>query len=336
MGLSASIDRPRSRVNAAFPARQCITFGSMMISDFSLHFAPEVQQALNDNRPVVALESTIISHGMPFPHNLQVALEVEQTIRDNGAVPATIAILDGQVHVGLQDEKLRAFAELSDVVKCSRRDLGFVLAKRHNGATTVAATMIFAHRAGIRFFATGGIGGVHRGAESSWDVSADLQEFNASHVAVFSAGAKAILDLPKTLEVLETSGVPVIGFKTLEFPAFYTRSSGLPLQMSAESPKDLAAILYHGWSAEVLKGCLIANPIPQAHALDAATIEAAIERTIAQANQEGVQGKELTPFLLKHLNAITAGSSQQANRALVLNNAAVAAQTASAYHSLVP
>lgn len=305
-----------------------------MKSNSSFHFSPEVQRALTERLPLVALESTIIAHGMPYPQNLEVAKQVEQTVREHGAIPATIAIIHGRVHIGLSDSELSHFAQLSDVVKCSRRDLAFVLAQQLHGATTVAATMLLAHRAGIRFFATGGIGGVHRGAENTWDVSADLPEFNASQVAVFSAGAKAILDLPKTLEVLETWGIPVIGFQTREFPAFYTRTSGLQLHQSAKDPHELAQILWHGWNNDMLKGCLIANPIPEAHALDPLIIETAIAQAITKANEEGIDGKHLTPFLLKYLNTITAGSSQQANRALVLNNAAVAAQTALAFNRI--
>lgn len=305
-----------------------------MNSNLTYRFSSEVQQALDNQRPIVALESTIISHGMPYPQNLEVAQEVEQTVRNNGAVPATIAIINGTVHIGLETSELVDFAQLSDVIKCSRRDLAFVMANKSNGATTVAATMIFAHQVGIRFFATGGIGGVHRGAENSWDISADLPEFNSSHVAVFSAGAKAILDLPKTLEVLETWGVPVIGYQTIEFPAFYTRTSGLPLHLSANDAQHLALILHQGWKENMLKGCLVANPIPEEYALDPVAIEAAIAQAIDKANSEGVSGKNLTPFLLKHLNAVTAGTSQKANRALVLNNAAVAAQTASAFQQL--
>jgi pseudouridylate synthase len=299
-----------------------------------LVYSAEVQQARLIGLPVVALESTIITHGMPFPQNLEVAMEVESTVRLNGAVPATIAILNGRVHIGLDATEMETLAQSKDAIKCSRRDLPFVIAKGLNGATTVASTMLFAHQAGIRFFATGGIGGVHRQAEMTWDVSADLFEFTHSHVAVFSAGAKAILDLPKTLEYLETLGVPVFGFQTAEFPAFYARQSGLPLNMAVEHEQELATILKTGWSSETLKGALVANPIPSEFALDGAWMEQQINVAIAKANEEKISGKALTPYLLKSLHQLTEGKSQAANRALVLHNAAVAAKVAAVYSNL--
>jgi pseudouridine-5'-phosphate glycosidase len=288
----------------------------------------EVHAAINEHRPVVALESTIISHGMPFPENLAVAREVEDTVRKQGAVPATIAIMSGKVCIGLEPSALERFAQASDVMKCSRRDIPFAIAQRRNGATTVAATMILAEMAGIEVFATGGIGGVHRGAESTWDVSADLPEFAQTNVAVISAGAKAILDLPKTLEYLETAGVPVIGYRTNEFPAFYSRSSGLQLHLSLNSTSDIAAFIQEKRRMNLTGGILIANPIPAEYEIDRVKIEPAIEAAIAEALRSGINGKELTPFLLKQLNAITEGVSQRANKQLVLNNAAVAAQIA--------
>ncbi len=294
----------------------------------ALVFSSEVKKALSENAPIVALESTIISHGMPYPQNIAVAMEVESTVRNNGATPATIAILDGQLHVGLRAEELESFAQKKDVMKCSRRDLPFVVSKKIHGATTVAATMIIAEMAGIKIFATGGIGGVHRNAENTWDVSADLIELAQTNVAVVSAGAKAILDLPKTLEYLETFGVPVIGFKTEEFPAFYTRSSGLKLSLQLNSAKEMASFLHAKWNMNLNGGAIIANPIPKEFELSSSEIEAAIQQAVLEAQAKGITGKETTPFLLKRLNEATKGESQKANKALVLNNAKVAAEIA--------
>ena len=288
----------------------------------------EVHSALNEHRPVVALESTIISHGMPVPDNVLVAREVEDTVRRNGAIPATIAIMSGKICIGLEATALERFAQASDVMKCSRRDIPFAVSQGLNGATTVAATMILAEMACIEVFATGGIGGVHRGAESTWDVSADLPEFAQTSVAVVSAGAKAILDLPKTLEYLETAGVPVIGYQTNEFPAFYSRSSGLQLHLSLNTTADIAAFINEKRRMNLKGGTLIANPIPAQYEIERGNIEPAIERALTEAANAGVYGKELTPFLLKYLNGITGGMSQKANKQLVLHNAAVAAQIA--------
>jgi pseudouridine-5'-phosphate glycosidase len=288
----------------------------------------EVHAALNEHRPVVALESTIISHGMPFPDNLAVAREVEDVVRSNGAVPATIAILNGKICIGLEPMALERFAQATNVMKCSRRDLPFAITQGMNGATTVAATMILAEMAGIEVFATGGIGGVHRGAETSWDVSADLPEFAQTNVAVVSAGAKAILDLPKTIEYLETAGVPVIGYQTTEFPAFYSRTSGLQLSLTLNTTSEIAAFIHEKRRMNLLGGTVIANPIPAEFEITREQIEPAIEQAIAKAASAGVNGKELTPFLLKQMNSITDGKSQMANKQLVLNNARVAAQIA--------
>ena len=288
----------------------------------------EVHAALNEHRPVVALESTIISHGMPYPDNLAVAREVEHAVRSNGAVPATIAILNGKVCIGLEPAALERFAQATNVMKCSRRDLPFAISQGINGATTVAATMILAEMAGIQVFATGGIGGVHRGAESTWDVSADLPEFAQTNVAVVSAGAKAILDLPKTLEYLETAGVPVIGYQTTEFPAFYSRTSGIPLTLSLDTTSEIAAFIHEKRRMNLSGGTIIANPIPVQFEIIREKIEPAIEQAISEAIREGVSGKELTPFLLKQMNSITGGNSQIANKQLVLHNAKVAAQIA--------
>ncbi len=300
----------------------------------ALVFSPEVKKALSENAPIVALESTIISHGMPYPQNIEVAREVEATVRNNGATPATIAILEGSIHVGLNDEELEVFAQSKDVMKCSRRDLPFVVSKQMNGATTVAATMIIAEMAGIKIFATGGIGGVHRNAENTWDVSADLIELSQTNVAVVSAGAKAILDLPKTLEYLETFGVPVIGFNTEEFPAFYTRSSGLKLSLQLDSAEEMASFLQSKWNMNMKGGAIIANPIPREFELNQNEIEAAIQQAVSEADSKGISGKEITPFLLKRLNDVTKGESQKANKSLVLNNAKVAAQIAIALNAL--
>ncbi len=300
-----------------------------------LIFSAEVQQAITNGSPIVALESTIISHGMPFPENLEVAREVEETVRVNGAVPATIAIINGEFHVGLDSTALENFAQLKGVMKCSRRDLPMVVSQKLNGATTVAATMIIAEMAGIRVFATGGIGGVHRNAEQTFDVSADLIELSKTSVAVVSAGAKAILDLPKTLEYLETFGVPVIGFQTDEFPAFYSRKSGLKTTMSLQTPEEIASFLHEKWSLNLNGGVLIANPIPEQFELNAEEIENAITSSILRAEEQKIGGKELTPFLLKELNLITEGRSQIANKALVLNNAAVASRIAVAMKDFV-
>lgn len=288
----------------------------------------EVHAALNEHSPVVALESTIISHGMPFPDNLAVAMEVEAEVRRHGAVPATIAILNGKICIGLERHALEQFAQASDVMKCSRRDLPFVVSQCKNGATTVAATMIVASMAGIDVFATGGIGGVHRGAENTWDVSADLPEFAQTAVAVVSAGAKAILDLPKTLEYLETAGVPVIGYQTDQFPAFYSRTSGLQLSKVLNTTYEIAAFFHEKKRLDLSGGVLIANPIPHQFEIPQAIIEPAIEAALKQAKEKGILGKDVTPFLLRQLNEITQGKSQLANKQLILNNAAVGAQLA--------
>jgi pseudouridine-5'-phosphate glycosidase len=291
--------------------------------------ADEVLEALNSHAPVVALESTIISHGMPYPLNIAVAKKVEDVVRKNGAVPATIAILNGRIHVGLTSEQLEQFAQAPSVMKCSRRDLPFAVSQEIHGATTVSATMIIAEMAGIDVFATGGIGGVHRGAELTFDVSADLQEFAQTNVTVVSAGAKAILDIPKTLEYLETMGVPVIGFDTQEFPAFYSRTSGIQLSLSLSTTAAIAGMIHEKKRLNLRGGMLVANPIPTEYEIPASVIEPFILEALAQANKLGVNGKELTPFLLASLNKATAGRSQQANEQLVLNNAAVAARIAS-------
>jgi pseudouridylate synthase len=296
-----------------------------------LDIAPEIAQALAQGGPVVALESTIIAHGMPYPGNLVTARALERIIRTEGAVPATIAVLDGRLKVGLDDAALERLAQSPDMAKASVRDLPVLMAARRDGATTVAATMRIAAMAGIRVFATGGIGGVHRGAEATGDVSADLTELAESPVAVISAGAKAILDLPRTLEMLETLSVPVIGYQCDEFPAFYSRSSGLRIQARAESPAEIAAILAARWRLSDKGGALIANPIPSADEIPAARIEAQIAAALRDAGAQGIAGKEVTPFLLARIRDLTQGESQRANVALALNNAQLGAKIALAY-----
>ena len=288
----------------------------------------EVAAALSQGRAVVALESTIIAHGMPFPQNLDTARAVEAAVRNEGAVPATIAVLDGEIVVGLSDAEVERVARSPDMPKLSRRDLPFALAAKQSGATTVAATMIGAHLAGIRVFATGGIGGVHRGARDSFDISADLEELARTPVAVVSAGAKAILDLPKTLEVLETKSVPVIGFGTDEFPAFYTVGSGLPVQRRCDDPREVAAVLGAMRQLGQTAGALIANPIPSQHAMDGDAIAGIVERAIAEAESNGIAGSALTPFLLAKVAEMSDGESLAANIELVKHNAALAARIA--------
>jgi pseudouridylate synthase len=288
----------------------------------------DVRTALESGRPVVALESTIISHGMPYPRNLETARAVERVVRDGGAVPATIAIVDGAFRVGLDEQQLERLATAKEVAKASRRDLGLVLARRTLAATTVATTMIGAARAGIRVFATGGTGGVHRGAESSFDVSADLGELARTPVAVVSAGVKSILDIPKTLEYLETLGVPVYGWQTTEFPAFYTRRTGLAVPLRVDSVRELGAALTAQWQAGLSGGALVANPIPEADELEHGYIEAVIARAVEEAGERGIAGRDLTPFLLGRIVELTGGRSLEANIALVKNNARLAAMIA--------
>ena len=294
-----------------------------------LDISPEVSQALTEGRPVVALESTIISHGMPYPKNVETALRVEQTIRDNGAVPATIAVIGGRLKAGLSRDEIEYLGKTGrGVAKASRRDLPALVARGADGATTVATTMIIAHMAGIRIFATGGIGGVHRGAELTMDISADLEELAQTPVMVVCAGAKSILDLGLTLEYLETKGVPVIGYGTDELPAFYTRQSGFGVDFRADSPEELAAIYAAQRDMDYRGGMLVTNPIPEEYSMDKAVIDAAIEKALAEAAEQGIHGKETTPFLLAKIVELTGGDSLESNIRLVLNNAALAARTA--------
>ena len=294
-----------------------------------LDIAPEVAQALAENRPVVALESTIISHGMPYPQNVETAQNVERIIRENGAVPATIAILGGRLKVGLSAEEIDYLGrEGTKVNKPSRRDLPILVSKGADGATTVATTMIIAAMAGIKVFATGGIGGVHRGAETTMDISADLEELGRTDVMVVCAGAKSILDLGLTLEYLETKGVPVIGYGTKELPAFYTRKSGFGVDYELNTPAELAAAFYAKGALGVHGGMLVANPIPEEYAMDFDVINTAIDKAVEEAKALGIHGKETTPFLLAKIKDITGGDSLESNIQLVYNNAKLAAQTA--------
>ena len=293
-----------------------------------MKFHPDVANALAAGRPVVALESTLITHGLPHPINLEVAQAMEQAVRDNGATPATIAVLRGQITVGLTSEQLTYLAQATNVRKCSRRDFPIVLAQKGDGATTVAGTMIVAHLAGIKVFATGGIGGVHRGHPV--DVSADLLELAQTPVAVVCAGAKAILDLPLTLEVLETHGVPVVGYGCAEFPAFYSRSSGLPLDVRCDTVEEIAAMIRAREQLGFRTGMLITNPIPAADELPEEIAEAAIQQALQEADAQGIRGKETTPFLLARVSELTGDRSRAANIALLKNNARVAAQIAKA------
>jgi pseudouridylate synthase len=293
-----------------------------------LTFTPEVSNALYEGRPVVALESTIITHGMPWPQNVETARAVEAAVRAAGAVPATIAIMNGQIHVGLDDATLEALGQAKDVMKVSRADLAACLSLGRTGATTVAATMICAHLAGIKVFATGGIGGVHRGAELSFDISADLPELAATPVTVIAAGAKAILDLPKTLEDLETRGVPVIAFGQDAFPAFWSRDSGLKAPLRMDSAAQIAAAHRMRGILGLPGGQLVANPIPVAHEIPREEITPAIETALAEAEAQGIAAKEVTPFLLDRIFALTEGRSLVANTELVLNNARLGAEIA--------
>ncbi len=302
-----------------------------MLNKF-LDVNPEVAQAIAEGKPVVALESTIISHGMPYPQNVQTALNVERIIRENGAVPATIAIIGGRLKAGLTSEEIEYFGKKGQAItKASRRDLAVLCARGEDGATTVTTTMIIAHMAGIKIFATGGIGGVHRGAETTMDISADLEELGQTPVMVVCAGAKSILDLGLTLEYLETKGVPVIGYGTKELPAFYTRQSGFGVDYQIDTPEELAAAFKASNEMGLKSGMLVTNPIPEAFAMPYETITAAIDQAIAESVEKGIHGKATTPFLLARVAELTGGDSLASNIQLVYNNAALAAKTAVAY-----
>ena len=293
-----------------------------------LDIAPEVRATLAAGGAVVALESTIITHGMPHPQNVATAREVEAVVRENGAVPATIAIIEGRIKIGLSDTELDWLGTANDVMKLSRADLPYAVASRRHGATTVAATMICAHLAGIRVFATGGIGGVHQGVESTMDISADLDELARTAVAVICAGAKAILDLPRTLEYLETCGVPVVGYRTDRFPAFWSRTSDLSVPLRLDSPDAMADLIRTKEALGLDGGVLVANPVPSADEIPADEMKTFIDAAVTEAKARGVTGKAVTPFLLSYLFEKTAGRSLATNIALVKNNAALAAQLA--------
>ena len=287
---------------------------------------PVIAEALKNNKPVVALESTIVSHGMPYPKNVETALRVEQVIKDHGAIPATIGIIDGEPIVGMTPEEIELFGKTKGILKASRRDLPVIYAKKLWAATTVASTMIIAAQAGIEVFVTGGIGGVHRGAQETMDISADLQELAKTNVTVVCAGAKAILDLPLTLEYLETMGVPVLGFGTKELPAFYTAHSGLEVDYAIDNYQEAAQIIAEKRKNNLAGGILITNPIPEQYAMDDKVINDAINKALKMADEQGIKGKAITPFLLKTIVELTGGDSLESNIQLVLNNAAVGAE----------
>ncbi len=293
-----------------------------------LDIKPEVKSALEADKPVVALESTIIAHGMPYPENIETALEVEEIVRNQGAVPATVAILDGQLKIGLTEEEIKLLGQSEEVIKVSRRDMPVVAARGQHGATTVAGTMIAAELAGIEVFVTGGIGGVHRGADETFDISADLYELSRTNVAVVSAGPKAILDIGLTLEQLETLGVPVLGYQTEELPAFYTRRSGYQADYKVEDAQEAAEIITTKWNLGLEGGLLISNPIPQEDEIEPEVIKQAIETALEEAKVQNIEGKELTPFLLDRIKEITEGDSLTTNIALVKDNARTGAEIA--------
>lgn len=296
-----------------------------------IDLSPEIAKAIKTGKPMVALESTIISHGLPYPMNRELAIQLEDVVRDGGAVPATIGIVGGRIKVGMSQADIELFAKGQDITKVSRRDFANIVALGQSGATTVAATMMAAQMVGIRVFATGGIGGVHRGAENDMDISADLSEFTQSMVAVVCAGAKSILDLPKTLEVLETNGVPVLGFQTDVFPAFHTRDSGLGVDMNVSNAGDIARILKAREGLGLKGGEIIANPIPIEFAMDKTEVDGWIDTALLDAKADGIKGKETTPYLLAKIAELSCGRTIAANRALVVNNAKLATEIAIAY-----
>jgi len=299
-----------------------------------MDITPEIEEAVREGKPVVALESTILSHGMPYPENVAFAKEIEKIIRAEGAIPATMAVIDGRLKAGLTEEELLRMCEGKNVLKASRRDLPIVVANKLTAATTVATTMILSSLAGVRFFATGGIGGVHRGGEDSMDVSADLQELAHTPVAVICAGAKMILDIGRTLEYLETMGVPVLGMDTDDFPAFYCRKSGFGVDFNAKVPADVAAIAKVKWDMGLQGGMLIGNPVPEEYAMDFDAMSATIDKALAAAEEAGVKGKNITPFLLAHIVELTGGDSLKTNMQLAYNNARAAARIAVEYAKL--
>lgn len=297
--------------------------------NFHLEISNEVKQALKENKAVVALESTIISHGMPYPQNVETALNVEKIVRENGAIPATIAIIKGKLKVGLSQEEIEYLGKKGeDVIKCSRRDLPIIVAKKLDGATTVASTMIIAKMAGVKIFATGGIGGVHRGASETFDISADLMELSNTEVAVVCAGIKSILDIGLTLEYLETQGVSVLGYQTDKLPAFYLRDSGFDVDYKLESHEEAAAIMKAKWDMQLKGGFVIANPVPEEYEEDKVQVTNAINQALEELEEKGIKGKASTPFLLARVKELTGGDSLNTNIQLVYNNAKVASQIA--------
>lgn len=293
-----------------------------------VEFSDEVKKAMEENKPIVALESTIISHGMPYPKNLETAKAVEKIIRENGAVPATTAIINGKIKVGLTDEELEYMATSKDIIKASRRDFAYLIANRKSGGTTVATTIIISKIAGLKIFVTGGLGGVHRNAEVTFDISRDLEELAANDIIIVCAGCKSILDIGLTLEYLETKGVPVLGYETEKMPAFFTRDSGFNLDYKIDSPKEAAEIANIQWNLGLKSGILLTNPIPEKDAMDEEKINKAIEEAIVEAEEKSIHGKETTPFLLKRVLEATDGKSLEANIALVKNNALLGAKVA--------
>lgn len=296
-----------------------------------LEFSAEVKEALNNQKPILALESTIIAHGMPYPQNLETALALEQICKDEGVIPATIALMDGKLKVGLSREELELLAQSPDAIKCSTRDIPFILSSKKIGATTVAATMKIAEKAGIKIFATGGIGGVHRGAENTMDISADLEELARTNVAVVSAGAKSILDLGLTLEYLETKAVPVIGFKTEYFPSFYTSTSPFKVKNSMDDVEKIAEVLHTKWSLALNGGVLVANPISKEAEMEQGEIQVAIDQAIKETKEKSIIGKDITPYLLQRIKDLTQSKSLDSNIALVRGNVRLGAQLAKAY-----
>jgi len=296
-----------------------------------IEISEEIQNSIKRNGPVVAIESTIISHGMPFPQNLETALEVERIIRKEGAIPATIAVLEGRIKIGLSNLELEQFAQGTKTVKVSSRDLPLAISQKQDGGTTVAATMVCARMARISIFVTGGIGGVHRGSEKTMDISGDLMELARTNVAVVCAGIKSILDIPRTLEYLETQGVPVIGYRTDEFPAFYTTTSGYSVQSRINTVEGIARCMKVKWGLGLEGGLVIANPVLREDAMDEEVIEDAITKSLKEASEKGIDGKAVTPFLLERISQLTEGESLKTNIALVCNNALVGAKIASAY-----
>lgn len=292
---------------------------------------PTVLKAIRNNQPVVALESTIISHGMPYPQNVEMALSVEKIIQNEGAVPATIAIIDGRIKVGLTPDEITKLGQLKNVLKVSKRDFGYCISKGYHGATTVSATMLVAAMVGIKVFATGGIGGVHKEAQQTFDISRDLEELGNENVCVVCAGAKSILDLGLTLEYLETKGVEIIGYQTDELPAFYTRESGFKVDYQLDTPEEIAKLIHVKWSLGLKGGIVVANPISKLYSMEKSLIDKEIENALLLAKENGIKGKEITPFLLSHIKKLTDGASLDANIQLVYNNAKLAAQIAVAY-----